>query len=78
MQPVDPPFAFRATAAGEIRIDRGGRTVAVLRGAAAASFLRKVAGAGEAERQLAMARATGNYARGNERSAAAHDRRRRS
>lgn len=68
----DDPFAFRATAGGEVRIERGGRVVAVLRGASAAAFLRKVDGASDDERQHAMARATGNYRRGNERAAGPH------
>lgn len=72
---MDDPFSYRATAGGEVRIDRGGRVVTVLRGAAASAFLRKVEGASEAERQLAMARVTGNYRRGNERAASAHPRR---
>lgn len=72
---MDDPFSYRATAAGEVRIERGGRVVTVLRGAGAQAFLRKVDGASEAERQLAMARATGNYRRGNERVAGSHPRR---
>ena len=72
---ADAPFAFRATAGGEVRIERGGRVVTILRGASASAFLRKVAGASEDERQLAMARATGNYWRGNERAAGGHPRR---
>lgn len=73
---ADQPFAYRATAGGEVRIERGGRLVTILRGAGAAAFLRKVADATEGERQQAMARVTGNYRRGNERSAAGHARRR--
>lgn len=71
----DDPFAFRTTAGGEVRIERGGRVVTVLRGARASAFLRRVEGATAGEQQLAMARATGNYRRGNERVAAGHPRR---
>lgn len=69
------PFAFRETAGGEVRIERGGKVVTILRGADASAFLRKVANAAEAERQAAMARVTGNYRRGNERTADRHPRR---
>lgn len=70
------PFAFSATALGEVRIERGGRVVTILRGASARAFLSKVAGASGDELQRAMARATGNYRRGNERVAGEHPRRR--
>ena len=67
-------FSFRLRADGEVAIRRGGRVVTVLRGRAAADFLAKVATAGPDEQQLAMARVTGNYRRGNERAAASHPR----
>lgn len=70
------PFAFSATALGEVRIERAGRVVTILRGASASAFLSKVAGASGDELQRAMARATGNYRRGNERVAGEHPRRR--
>jgi len=67
-------FSFRATKAGDVAIARAGRVVTVLRGAAARRFLVTVAGATTAAAQQAMARATGNYRRGNERCAAAQSR----
>ena len=70
------PFSYRATANGEVAIRRGGRVVTILRGARASAFLGKVASASPDEQQLAMARATGNYRRGNERTASAHARNR--
>ena len=60
------PFAYRPRASGEVAITRGGKEVTVLRGDAARRFLARVEGADEAKRQREMARATGNYKRGNE------------
>jgi hypothetical protein len=60
------PFAFHTRASGEVAITRGGRTVTVLRGDAARWFLARVEGADDTARQREMARATGNYKRGNE------------
>ena len=73
---MTPSFSYRATADGEVAIRRDGRVVTILRGARAREFLGKVASASPGERQLAMARATGNYRRGNERTASAHPRNR--
>jgi hypothetical protein len=55
----------------EVRVTRSGRTVAVLRGGAAARFLADVA---TGDPQQVMARVTGNYKRGNERVAKSHHR----
>ena len=60
-------FAWHATKDGRVRISWQGRVVTTLAGAAAARFLREVEGAGEEAEQLLMARATGNFKRGNER-----------
>lgn len=51
----------------EVVISRGGRPVTVLRQAAALRFLDRIQTADEAEAQQLMARATGNFKRGNER-----------
>ncbi len=61
------PFGYRATKKGEVRIDRGGRTVATVRGAEADRLLAAIEAAEDdvAVQQL-LARATGNYRRGNE------------
>ncbi|MBK9115303.1 MAG: hypothetical protein IPM22_06590 [Betaproteobacteria bacterium] len=72
----DLGFSFRATKAGDVAIVRDGRVVVVLRGAAAQRFLAAAGGATAAAAQQLMARATGNYRRGNERGAARHPRRR--
>jgi hypothetical protein len=60
------PFAFRTRASGEVAIVRGGKTVMVLRAEAARRFLARIEHADDATRQREMARATGNYKRGNE------------
>jgi len=60
-------FSFRSTADGRVLISWRGRQVVVLAGAKAKWFLERVEGATEAKLQLLMARATGNFKRGNER-----------
>lgn len=72
----DLGFAWRPAKDGGVAIARGGRVVTVLRGAAARDFLGAVQRAAPAAAQQLMARATGNYRRGNERVAAAHPRNR--
>lgn len=72
----DLGFTFRARKDGEVEILHHGRRAATLRGATALDFLATAAAGGEAELQQAMARLTGNYKRGNERTAAAHPRNR--
>ncbi|MGX2998368.1 hypothetical protein JNUCC64_29590 [Streptomyces sp. JNUCC 64] len=64
-------FAYEEHGDGSVRIRHHGRPVTVLRGERAARFLREAA-AGDA--QLVMARWTGNYRRGNERTARGHPR----
>ncbi|MBK6897795.1 MAG: hypothetical protein IPH09_00490 [bacterium] len=72
----DLGFTFRARKNGEVEILHHGRRATTLRGTVARDFLATAAAAGEAELQQAMARLTGNYKRGNERTAAAHPRNR--
>ena len=60
-------FSYRITKQGDVTIDHHGRHAATLRGRAAERFLSRVQDASEEESQLAMAKATGNYKRGNER-----------
>ena len=76
MSVADGPFSYRTGAGGDVAIRRGGRVVATLRGDAAGAFLARIASATPDELQRAMARATGNYRRGNERQAATHPRHR--
>ena len=60
------PFSF-VVRDDRVRIARGGKTVTTLGAQASARFLRRATDADEAELQQLMARATGNYRRGNER-----------
>ena len=69
---VPGPEGFDYTARGdEVVITHHGRQATVLRGAAAARFL---ADAEDGDDQELMARVTGNYRRGNERTAKNHPR----
>jgi hypothetical protein len=56
-------FDYRLRASGEVVITRHGTPVTTLRGAAAQRFLKRVE---SGDPQQVMARATGNYKRGNE------------
>jgi len=71
---TDLGFAYRMGRDGAVTIHRHGRLVTTLRGSAAQSFLADVDGAPGEVQQQAMARATGNYKRGNEKMAALHPR----
>jgi hypothetical protein len=60
-------FSWSATKDGRVRIARDGRPVTTLAGAEAQRFLTRAEGASKETAQQLMARATGNYKRGNER-----------
>ena len=65
---MDDPFSYRVTKAGEVMISRGGRTVLTVGGAAAVKLVKAIdATTTDAAEQLVLAKATGNYKRGNER-----------
>jgi hypothetical protein len=66
-------FAYTVRKNGDIVISHHGITATVLRGQAATRFLAQVE---RGEPQHVMARATGNYRRGNERTAERHMRNR--
>lgn len=68
--PAPNGFAYSVRGT-DVVITHHGRTATVLRGARAAEFLDEV-DSGDA--QLLMARVTGNYRRGNERTARQHPR----
>ena len=53
---------------GDLSISRHGREVTVVRGRAAERLMQRLASATDDEAQHLLARATGNYRRGNERS----------
>jgi hypothetical protein len=60
-------FSWTATKDGRVRIAHRGRVVTTLAGAAAARFRSLAEATDEAGQQALMARATGNFKRGNER-----------
>jgi hypothetical protein len=63
----DDPFDWRVTKDGQLLVSRGGRVVTTIRGTAADRLLGRLERAGDDETQHLLARATGNYKRGNER-----------
>ncbi|MEL3971541.1 hypothetical protein AAEO50_04540 [Rossellomorea oryzaecorticis] len=64
----EPPFQYSVTKSGVVCIDYENRQVKVLKGKDADRFLEKVKTAeSEKERQLVMAKITGNFKRGTER-----------
>lgn len=63
----ESPFSYRSRKDGAIELRYEGRTVKTLRGAEAAAFAARIAGLTAPEVQLALAKATGNFKRGNER-----------
>jgi hypothetical protein len=67
-------FTYRLRKNGDVELLHHGRLATVLRGAAAARFLIDVA---DEDPQELMARITGNYRHGNERTAKNHPRNRR-
>ncbi|MDX2605222.1 hypothetical protein PV379_41680 [Streptomyces caniscabiei] len=67
-------FTYTEHSDSHVTIDHHGRAATTLRGPRAGQFLAEVA-AGDP--QLVMARWTGNYRRGNERTAREHPRNRR-
>ena len=71
---MPPPEGFAYVVAGDqVVVTHHGRRAGVLRGAAASRFLIEVEGG---DPQLLMARVTGQYRRGNERTARNHPRNR--
>ena len=60
-------FDWQATQDGRVRITWRGRVVTTLAGAAAARFVHQAESADEETVQGLLARATGNFKRGNER-----------
>ncbi len=68
----DLGFIHHIAKSGAVLISHHGRQVTTLRGKPAADFLKKMAKLDFAGEQQLMARATGNYKRGNERQAKNH------
>jgi hypothetical protein len=65
---TEEPFSFRRTKAGDIFISWNGKTVTTLKGKTAATFLAKIDGVNNQDAQLLMAKATGHFKHGTERS----------
>jgi hypothetical protein len=64
---ADEPFSYLTRADGTVVIHYRAAPVTLLRGKAAARFTARVAGIEASAAQQLMARATGNFKRGNER-----------
>ena len=60
-------FTYAVTKDGRIRISHQGRVVTTVAGQAATRLSERLKGASEADEQQLLARATGNFKRGNER-----------
>ena len=61
------PFSYRVSKNGKVFISWHGQQVLILAGKQADIFVAKINGLGGVEAQLVMAKATGNFKRGNER-----------
>lgn len=61
-------FSYRASKDNKVFISWHGKQVMILKGKASEKFLAKIADADELEAQLIMAKITGNFKHGNERS----------
>lgn len=62
----DHPFSYIETGQGKVLISWRGKEVTVLKGSKAISFLARISGLDVREQQMAMAKITGNFKRGNE------------
>ena len=66
----DDVFSYRETKDGAVQISWYGKRVMTLKGPQARKFLAKIVDLDGKQAQLAMAKITGNFKRGNERAAA--------
>lgn len=73
----DLGFSYRIRKNGEVELLHHGKLASTLRGAKALHFVAEVTDCDDADAQHLMARITGNYKRGNERTARNHPRNRR-
>lgn len=64
---AEDPFDHQVTKSGQVRVSRGGRVVVTVAGRDADKLIARLADADEVLTQHLLARATGNYRRGNER-----------
>ena len=65
----DVSFSFRQFKNGAISISYEGKEITILKGKSAANFLAGIENTSEMDEQMAMAKVTGNFKRGNERQA---------
>jgi len=65
---IADPFEYRVTKQGAVIVSRGGRAVMTVGGRDAARLVTALQAADEAAAQHLLARASGNYRRGNERA----------
>ena len=70
----DLGFSYRTRKSGEVEVLHHGKLASTLRGPDAQDFLNEVDAGDAADGQQLMARLTGNYKHGNERTAARHPR----
>ena len=70
----EEPFAYTVRKDGSVAVTHGGRTVSVIAGKDAARLIAKLSNASAQDVQLALAKITGNFKRGNERAAGSHSR----
>jgi hypothetical protein len=73
----DLGFVYRVRKSGEVELLHQGRLASTLRGPDALDFLAEVEASDFSGGQQLMARLTGNYKHGNERTASRHPRNRR-
>ena len=73
----DLGFSYRRRKSGDVEVLHRGKVVATLQGAEAHDFIAKVELGEDTDGQQLMARLTGNYKRGSERTASNHPRNRR-
>ncbi len=69
---ADLGFQYTETRNNDVMIDHHGQLATILRGAKASAFISKMNQLDFGDQQQWMARITGNYKRGNERTAKSH------
>jgi hypothetical protein len=62
------PFTWQVTGDSRVLVSRGGKQVVVVAGASGVNLAAQLEAADDERAQQLLARATGNYKRGNERS----------
>jgi uncharacterized protein YyaL (SSP411 family) len=65
---AEQPFTFRPTKDGKVLVSWGGRVIKTVAGAAAARLIGQLASADDAAKQLLLAKITGQFKHGTERS----------